>query len=284
MVTTSNIDAADHPLAADFVALNDPARRREVERRGDYFVVEGVLAIERLLALPDWNVRTLLLLPAVAERLASSIDRARVRHADLTVAVADEDVLRAVVGFDLHRGALASVDRRPPTPLADVVRPGGLLLVAEGVNDHENLGSLYRNAAAFGADAVVLDPTCADPFYRRSVRVSLGHVLGVPTVRTGAFPTGLGELHERGVTTIALSPRADVELVDLDRSMLGPGPAAVVVGAEGPGLTDGALASSMFRASISMAEDVDSLNVATAAAIALHHLRQHRSVVSPSAR
>lgn len=260
------LDPTD-PRVADFVALNDPAQRRRVERHGDYFVVEGILAIERLLGLPQWSIRSLLVLPKVADRLAPVL-----ADHDVPVTVADEAVLRSVVGFDLHRGALASVDRRPSPPLADVVRPGGLLVVTEGVNDHENLGALYRNAAGFGADAVVVDPTSADPFYRRSVRVSLGHVLAVPTVRLDALTPGLADLAARGTTTVALTPRGDVALADLSPASFGPGPVAVLVGAEGPGLSDEALAAADLRASIPMAGGVDSLNVATAAAIALHHL------------
>ncbi|WP_426575051.1 TrmH family RNA methyltransferase [Aquihabitans sp. McL0605] len=253
------------PLLADFTALNDPARRRRVERDGGYFVVEGVLAIERLLALPQWQVRSLALLPKVADRLADQLDAL-----DAPVAVADEAVLREVVGFDIHRGALASVERRPFPSLSELVNTGSpqLLVVAEGVNDHENLGALYRNAAAFGVAAVLLDDGCADPFYRRSVRVSLGNVLAVPTGRSRR----LADLHEQGVTTVALTPRGDRRLADLGADVLGPGPLAVVVGAEGPGLSDETIAAAHHRVAIPMATGVDSLNVATAAAVALHHL------------
>lgn len=277
-------DPAD-PRLAEFTALNDPARRRRVERAGDYFVVEGILAIERLLALPTWPVRRLLLLPRAFDRLAPVIAAAADRGGDSggdsggdgppEVLVADEVVLRAVVGFDLHRGALASVTRAPERAVSPPALEGAhLLVVAEGINDHENLGSLYRNAAAFGVDAVVLDPTGADPFYRRAVRVSLGHVLAVPTLRAAAFPAGLEDLHRCGVTTVALTPGAAVDLRHLDRATLGPGPVAVVVGAEGPGLTAPALAAAHHRVAITMADGVDSLNVATAAAIALHHLQR----------
>lgn len=256
-----------HPLLADFVALGDPVTRRRVEREGGYFVVEGMLAIERLLSLPRWRVRTLALLPRVAERIAERLD-----PVDAPIAVADEGVLRQVVGFDIHRGALASVDRVGPSDAVDLVPIDGLLLVAEGVNDHENLGALYRNAAAFGVRAVLLDPTCADPFYRRSVRVSLGNVLAVPTGRLASLPAGLTSLHERSVTTIALTPHSERSLSDLTAADLGSGAVALVVGAEGPGLTDSTLAAATHRVAIDMAAGVDSLNVATAAAIALHHL------------
>ncbi|MCU1498624.1 MAG: putative tRNA/rRNA methyltransferase [Acidimicrobiales bacterium] len=258
---------ADDRLLADFVALGDPATRRRVEREGGYFVVEGLVAIDRLLDLPEWRVRSFALLPRVAERLAD-----RLAGVDAPIAVAEADVLRRVVGFDIHRGALASVERRSPRPAAELVAGGRLFVVAEGVNDHENLGALYRNAAAFGADAVLLDPTSADPFYRRSVRVSLGNVLAVPTGALGPVPAGLQQLQQAGVTVVALTPAGDVALRDLDPATVGPGPVAVLVGAEGPGLGRAALEAATHRVAIPMAAGVDSVNVATAAAIALHHL------------
>jgi tRNA G18 (ribose-2'-O)-methylase SpoU len=268
-VTTTfvTVDQPDHDLAADFVALNDPTTRRAVERHGGYFVVEGVLAIERLLELDDWSVRSLLLLPAVADRLR---DRLAASSTDLVVGVADEDVLRSIVGFDLHRGALASVERRPSVPLEQVAH-GHRFVVAEGVNDHENLGALYRNAAAFGIDAVLLDPTCADPFYRRSIRVSLGHVLAVPTVEIGPLPHGLSALHSLGVSTVALTPSTDVDIRAIAPTLMEV-PAAIVVGAEGPGLRPETIAAASHRAAIRMAAGVDSLNVSVAAAIAMHQL------------
>jgi len=255
------------PLLADFAALNDPASRRVIERTGDYFVVEGTVAIGQLLALPTWQIRTLALLPRVAARLA-----AQLAGTSAVVAVADADVLRTVVGFDLHRGALASVQRRPHRPLADLVDPArqDLFVATEGVNDHENLGAIYRNAAAFGARGVLVDDTSADPFYRRSVRVSLGHVLRVPTAALGALPAGLDALHALGATTVALTPRASTDLRDITANASGP--TVVVVGAEGPGLRPETIAAARRHASISMAGDVDSLNVATATAVALHHL------------
>jgi tRNA G18 (ribose-2'-O)-methylase SpoU len=273
--TTIAVTDADDPLLADFRALSDPETRRRVERDGDFFVVEGLLAIERLLSLDEWHVRSFALLPRVAERLGPLIAE---RAPGVAVAVAGEDVLREVAGFDIHRGALASVDRRPRATTAELVDAaatsggGRLLLALEGLNDHENLGALYRNAAAFGAVGVLLDPTCADPFYRRAVRVSLGHVLAVPTGSLAAAPGGLTELHRLGVTTVALTPHADIALRDLDRSTLTDGPIALLLGAEGPGLTDAALESAHHRVSIPMAPGVDSINVAAASAVALHHL------------
>jgi tRNA G18 (ribose-2'-O)-methylase SpoU len=139
--------------------------------------------------------------------------------------------------------------------------------VLEGVNDHENVGSLFRNAAAFGVDGVVLDPTAADPLYRRATRVSLGHVLRVPFARAAAWPAALRTLREGGWTVVALSPSAEEPLADLVAQP--PSRVALLVGAEGEGLTWQALAQVDRTVRIPMAPGVDSVNVATAAAIAL---------------
>jgi tRNA G18 (ribose-2'-O)-methylase SpoU len=176
-----------------------------------------------------------------------------------------------VTGVHFHRGVLAVGERTPLPSVAQLVAGASRLLVLEAVNDHENIGALFRNAAAFGADAVILDPTTADPLYRRATRVSLGHVLRVPFARADRWPEELGDLQADGFTTVALTPNRAAE--PLGALLLGP-PArlALVVGAEGPGLTDLALAAVDRRVRIPMAEGVDSVNVATAAAIALSAL------------
>ncbi len=263
------------PRLADFTALGDPDLRRRVERDGDYFVVEGILAIERLLALPRWRIRTIALFPRQAERLASALDTGLADRPGppAQVVVTDEASLRAVVGFELHRGALASVERQPLPAAVDLLPTRGLVLATEGVNDHENLGSIFRNAAAFGAGAVLLDPTSADPFYRRSVRVSLGHVLALPVGRLAPLPAGLDELHEQGAITVALTPRSDRAVSELAPVLPDDRPVVLLLGAEGAGLTPATLARAQLQAAIPMAPEVDSINVATAAAVALSHLR-----------
>jgi tRNA G18 (ribose-2'-O)-methylase SpoU len=157
-----------------------------------------------------------------------------------------------------------------------------VIAVLEALNDHENVGALFRNAAAFGAAGVLLDPTCADPLYRRSIRVSVGHVLHMPFARLAPWPTALDQVRAAGFVVAALAPRAPtdtgvpvVSLAELRDRMSGPGHrvgVALLLGAEGPGLTDAALAASHVVVRIPMADGVDSLNVATAAAIAFHSL------------
>jgi tRNA G18 (ribose-2'-O)-methylase SpoU len=164
-----------------------------------------------------------------------------------------------------------AVGERPELPsVVDLVARATRLLVLEAVNDHENIGALFRNAAAFGVDGVILDPTTADPLYRRATRVSLGHVLRVPFARVadGGWPDALDDVRAAGFTVLALTPAADADAVGLVAS--DPPPAvALLVGAEGPGLTAAAMAAADRRVRIPMATGVDSVNVATAAAIAL---------------
>ncbi|HEX5945991.1 MAG TPA: RNA methyltransferase [Acidimicrobiales bacterium] len=271
----------DDPLD-DYRALNDPARRRQVERRGGYFVVEGLFAIEGLLASP-YPVRSVLATERRAERVQALV------AGRAPVLVRSDAEVAAIAGFDFHRGVLASADRLPLPDVADVVAGARTVAVVEGLGDHENLGALFRNAAALDVGAVLLDPTTADPLYRRSVRVSLGHVLGVPWTRIPVWPDGLDELRSLGFEIVALTPSPDAEPVDrlgaspADGSPGGSPPGAgppgdparraLLLGAEGPGLTAAALAAADRRIRIPLAAGVDSLNVATAAAIAFHVVR-----------
>ena len=267
----------DDPLD-DYRALNDPVRRRQVERRGGYFVVEGLFAIEALFDSP-YPVRSVLATERRAERVRTLVG------GRAPVLVRSDDEVAAVAGFAFHRGVLASADRLPLPAMAEVVAGARTVAVVEGLGDHENLGALFRNAAGLGVGAVLLDPTTADPLYRRSVRVSLGHVLRVPWTRMASWPDGLGELQSLGFEVVALTPASHAEPVDRLREPHDgdaaddgtPGGAcprrALLLGAEGPGLTADALAVADRQVRIPLAPGVDSLNVATAAAIAFHVVR-----------
>lgn len=248
------IDDPDDERVADYLRLTDA----ELRRRGEVFLCEGVLVIRRAIETAT-PLRSLLVTPERWEVL-----RADVEPLDLPVYVVAQDVMNAVTGFNIHRGAIAAATRPRPRPLDDLLAGARTVAVLEGVNDVENLGAVFRNAAAFGIDAVLLDPTTADPLYRRSVRVSLGHVLAVPHARIH----GIDDVRPAGFELVALTPDADAEAITtiepLDR-------VALVLGAEGPGLTAATLAAADRRVRIPMVDGVDSLNVATAAAIAFHH-------------
>lgn len=259
-------DAAD-PRVSDYVGLTDPDLRRKrqltADADGSYFIAEDTVVIRQLLRSP-YRVRSLFLTPPRLAMLEPHL-----AGLDAPVYVASQAVVNAVSGFHLHRGAIASAQRDPLPEASEVAASADLLVVTEGINDHENLGALFRNAAAFGAGGVLLDPTSADPLYRRSVRVSVGQVLHVPFARAIPWPGAIAALQEQGFEVLALTPSADAEnLAAIDRRPR----QALLVGAEGPGLSPAAQQAADRRVRIPMAGAVDSLNVATAAAVALHHL------------
>jgi tRNA G18 (ribose-2'-O)-methylase SpoU len=255
-ILTTVDDVADHRLD-DYRDLTAADRRPDRPGGRGLVIAEGVVVVRRLLASP-YPVRSLL---GVPRRLAE-LDLAGV---DIPAYATDADTMARIVGFHLNRGVLAVADRAPTPSVADLAR-GRVLAVLEGVNDHENLGALFRNAAALGVDGVLLGPRCADPLYRRSVRVSMGHVLRVPfAALPGPWPASLSALTDH--TIVALTPAPDA--VPLAEARLG-GRVALLLGAEGPGLTVEARAAAHLRVRIPMTAGVDSLNVATAAAVAFH--------------
>ena len=261
----------------DYRNLTDADLRRRQEPARGLFLAEGVLVIRQLLA-SRYPIRSFLLTGRKLDELRPSIEAA---GSDAPVYLVDAQTMAAITGFRFHRGALAAAQRLPaPAAVELLAPPASLVAVVEGVNDHENLGALFRNAAAFGLDAVLLSPTCADPMYRRSVRVSMGQVLHVPWTRLAPWPAGLDRVKAAGYRLVALTP--DPAAPTLDQLPAGgsawlSGPVAVLVGAEGPGLSAAASGAADARARIRMAAGVDSLNVATAAAIAFHRLAEWRA-------
>lgn len=259
------VDAADDPRLDDFRSLQDADVRPD--RRG-IVIAEGVNVVERLAGSP-YPVRAIFGVPARIEALRPVLE-----PLDVPVFVADKWLLSDVVGFRVTRGVLASADRPVPPGRAALLGAAGRVAVLEGLNDFENLGALFRNAAAFGVDAVLLDSRCADPLYRRSVRVSMGHVLRVPFAMlpdplADGSASALDELRDHGFRVLALTPRTDARAL---REITPPAKWAVLLGAEGPGLTDVALDRADELVRIPMAGGVDSLNVATAAAVAFAQL------------
>jgi tRNA G18 (ribose-2'-O)-methylase SpoU len=253
--------ASDDPRLSDFRDLADADVRPD--RRG-VVIAEGVNVVQRLASSP-YPVRAVFGVPDRIESLRPFLD-----GVDVPAYVADKWLLSEVVGFRVTRGVLASADRSPPPRAEDLLARARRVAVLESLNDFENLGSLFRNAAAFGVDAVLLDPQCADPLYRRSVRVSMGHVLQVPfAVLPGPWPSSLGLVRAAGFELLALTPDPSAEPL---RGVAPPARWAVLLGAEGPGLAAATLAAADRRVRIPMAAGVDSLNVATAAAIAFAHL------------
>jgi len=227
--------------------------------------VEGRLALAALLSSPYPLVSVL----ALRRRLGAVASLGL--PAGATVYVASDEVMAEVAGFDVHRGLLGIARRLPPLTAAQVLSQlsSPLVVVVEGVNDQENLGAIFRNAAAFGAGGVFASPTCTDPLYRRSIRVSLGQVLRVPFARLEPWPAAVELLRKRGFVPVALTPARQADSVDVVSADLHGLNVALVVGAEGAGLSPQVM-SMCRQARIPMAPGVDSINVAAATAVALH--------------
>ena len=256
------VTEVDDPRVDDFRDLSTADRRPDRPGGRGLVIAEGVVVVERLLASP-YPVRALFGVRRRIDELADALV-----DLDAPAYVTDADVMAQVVGFHLNRGVLAVADRAPAIDPADLIGRSRKLAVLEGVGDHENLGALFRNAAALGVDGVLLGAGCSDPLYRRSVRVSMGHVLRVPFTSLDTWPGGLKLLQDNGFRVAALTPRSDS--APLREAGLEHGRVAVLLGSEGPGLTDEAIAAADLAVRIPMSGDVDSLNVATAGAIAFH--------------
>ncbi|URN06188.1 RNA methyltransferase [Actinomadura madurae] len=264
-------DPAD-PRLADYVRLRDVNLRKSLEAEHGLFVAEGEKVIRRAVAAGH-PVRSLLMARRWAEPLADVLD-----GLDGPAYIVDDATMEALTGFQVHRGALASLERLPLPPLEAVLAGARRILVLEDLVDHANVGSIYRCAAALGIDAIVLSPRCADPLYRRSVKVSMGAVFAIPYMRLANWRGGLGKVRAAGFTLLALTP--DQAATPIDEASTGDR-VALMLGSEGDGLSSHWLDEADEPVCIPMSPDamtagVDSLNVTAAAAIACHSL-MHKS-------
>jgi tRNA G18 (ribose-2'-O)-methylase SpoU len=256
-------DPAD-PRLDDFRDLNSVDRRPDLPTGKGLVIAEGVLVVQRML-ISRFTPRALLGTDRRLTELAADLDGVAAPFYRVTA-----DVMADVVGFHLNRGVLASASRPPEFTVSRVTETARTIAVLEGVNDHENLGSIFRNAAGLGVDAIVFGSGCADPLYRRAVRVSMGHALLVPYAWAGDWPGDLDMLRDRGFRLLAMTPDpasrtlADAMTDVADQRL------AVLVGAEGPGLSERVMRASDMRVRIAMSRGTDSLNVATAAALAFY--------------
>jgi tRNA G18 (ribose-2'-O)-methylase SpoU len=257
------ITDSDDPRLADYRALTDVDLRTRFEAPHGLFIAEGELVLRRALNA-GYRARSIL------------VDAKRVGQvADLEagpIFAADRVLLERLTGFHVHRGVLASFHRRPLPAADDLVTAARRLVLLEDVNSHTNLGAVFRGAAALGMDAVLLSPSCADPLYRRSVRVSMGEVFAVPYARLEPWPAALSTVvGAAGFTVLALTPAPDAvpiqELTAAQRDR-----PALLLGAEGSGLSEAAMRAADARVVIPMRRGVDSLNIAAAAAVACWEL------------
>jgi tRNA G18 (ribose-2'-O)-methylase SpoU len=233
--------------------------------RDGVFIAEGELVIERALRL-GYGMRSLLLLEQRVGRFA------RLAPDGVPVYAATADLMRSITGFAVHRGVLASFDRKTLPSAGELVRGARRVVVLEDVNNHTNVGAIVRSASALGIDALLLDPGSCDPLYRRSLRISMGEALSLPHARTEPLPGGLAPLRAAGFVLAALTPGADsADIATV--AAAGHERLALLLGTEGAGLSSAVLAEADVCVRIPLAAGVDSLNVAAAAAIAFYALR-----------
>jgi tRNA G18 (ribose-2'-O)-methylase SpoU len=265
------ITTADDPRVLDYRAVREP----DLVRRRGLFIAEGRLVVARLLALPGYTIRSILVseagLAALRAQAADCLDA----RPGLPLYLAAPVVIDAIGGFHFHRGCLA-IAERPPAQDADVIigaaAPGHPLVIVEALAQADNVGSILRNAQAFGAAGVLLDPATVDPLYRKALRTAMGAALVVPSARLEPWPEALSRVREAGVLIAALTPRPRAEpLRDFVATHAGRS-IAILVGAEGGGLSDAVLDAADVHVRIAMAAGADSVNVATATGIALHAL------------
>ena len=254
------IDSLDDPRVEAYRHIADQAWLLQ----SSAFVAEGRLVVRRLLDVQQWPIESMLLTAPAANGLADVLDKT-----GAPIYIVDQALMNALAGFNIHRGCLA-IGRRPATPSLDRIAAGPLsrVLVLEGVNNPDNVGGLFRSAAAFGVELVVLGPDCGDPLYRKAIRTSMAASLLVPFVYAPQWPGAIRDLRNDGFTVIALTPDRAVAPIEeiFPHSKL-----ALLVGSEGSGLSEDAMRTSTLRIRIPTTADVDSLNVTTAASIAMYH-------------
>jgi tRNA G18 (ribose-2'-O)-methylase SpoU len=269
------VDSAADPRLADYIRLTDATLRTHLEAEHGLFIAEGTKVITRAVAA-GYPVRSMLLgksrladLPALAQATAAA--------GDAPVYVVPDEVAESLTGYRVHRGALASLARKPLPEVSAVTATARRIVVLEDLVDHGNVGAIFRCAAALGVDAVVLSSRCADPLYRRSVKVSMGAVFAIPYARMTGWYDGLEELKSGGFRVLALTP--DERAAPIAGTLKGADRVALLLGTEGDGLSARWLQESDAAVRIPMnpaarASGVDSLNVVAAAAIACHLLTQ----------
>ncbi|MFJ6699658.1 TrmH family RNA methyltransferase [Streptomyces sp. NPDC091272] len=263
MADLLTIDDPDDPRLSDYTGLTDVELRRRREPAEGLFIAEGEKVIRRA-RLAGYEMRSMLLSAKWIDVMRDVID-----EVPAPVYAVSPELAERVTGYHVHRGALASMQRKPLPTATELLTTARRVVVMESVNDHTNIGAIFRSAAALGMDAVLLSPDCADPLYRRSVKVSMGAVFSVPYARLDSWPGDLEAVREAGFTLLALTPADKARSLDevaphlMDR-------VALMLGAEGEGLSTRALRAADEWVRIPMAHGVDSLNVGAAAAVSFY--------------
>jgi len=263
-VVAERVSGPDDPRVAMYRAVSDP----ELARAHGVFIAEGRLVVRRVLEDSTFRVHSVLLNDAAHRDLAALVERL---DASIPLLVCDTSAFTEITGYNIHRGCLALVERPAPASLDDVIGSARTLLVLDGVANPDNVGGLFRNAAAFDA-AVLLNPAAGDPLYRKAVRTSMAAVLRVPFARSVDWPADLERVRGAGFTLITLTPREPAEPIDRFAARTRGLRFALIVGAEGSGVTSSVDSMADLRVRIPIADAIDSLNVAVAAGVALYCL------------
>lgn len=265
MAAVERVTSVGDLRLGDYVSLRDVQLRRSLEAEHGLFIAEGEKVVRRAVEA-GYAVRSFLMAPRWTSSLADVLDAS----GDVPCYVAEEAVIEQVTGFHVHRGALAAMHRRPLPAVEEVLEGAKRIIVCEDLVDHANVGTIFRCAAGLGMDAVLLSPRCADPLYRRSVKVSMGAVFAVPYARITNWYDGLVQLRAAGFQVLALSPAPAAvpieDVVHTDRM-------ALVLGSEGAGLSARWMATADQQVMIPLVPGIDSLNVTAAAAIGAYLVR-----------
>jgi tRNA G18 (ribose-2'-O)-methylase SpoU len=267
-VRVEEIRSLEDARVADYRNVKDA----DLLARSNLFMTEGRLGVRRLLAGSRFRARSVFVTRAALSGLSDVLSAL---GDETPVYLASQALLNEVVGYNMHRGCLAAAERGRALDFEEILEGlasrAGVLVVLEDVTNPDNVGSVFRNARAFGADAVLLTPRCADPLYRKATRVSMGATLQVPFAGVSDCLNGFAGLRAAGFAVVAFTPEAGAApLEDVAKRLAGAERVALAFGTEGEGLGAAALAGADARARIAMAPGVDSLNVATASGIALH--------------
>ena len=264
-MTPIRIDGPADPRIAEYHNLSDA----ELLRQRGLFVAEGRLVLQRVVEDPCFSLRSVLMNEANYRALSETLSGL---SPEVPFFVCETSDFLGITGFNLHRGCLALVERPAPTAPCQILRDARTIVVLEGVTNADNVGGVFRNAAAFGADGVLLSPTCCDPFYRKAIRTSMGATVRVPFARIDDWPDGLADVRATGFTLVALSPHQAAVTLDEFVESNRPARLALLIGTEGAGLSHGALSASDRSVRIPTRDSVDSLNLAVACGIALARL------------
>ena len=261
------LESAADPRVADYTNLTDTALRRRKEPAEGMYIAESSKVLRRALDAGH-RPRSFFL----AEKWIPDLQDLLDRFPEVPAYVGTADILEEITGFHLHRGALAAMERPEPLELDALLGSARRIAVLEDIVDHTNIGAAFRSAAALGVDAVLITPRCADPLYRRAIRVSMGTVFQVPWVRLTQWPAGIGELQDQGFTVASLALSENSVTLD-EFTAVKHEKTAFILGTEGHGLQPSTLAASDYVVRIPMAGGVDSLNVAATAALVFYATR-----------